>query len=191
MAPQRTLPDHDRCDTHARYLLSCADYEGLLAESAGGCQLCSFPAARMPQRKLYIDHDYRGDWAVRGLLCISCNSGLGAYLHPTPIGADEYLSNAWFLRKLAERSLTIGPDNCEPPPGSIVADHTGNRWLAAAPDEWWPLYSKKQRRTWDQMYRRCGPLNMQVVEFRSDLFKVGTAINGRTLAYAAMLPGAS
>jgi hypothetical protein len=161
----RTLPEHATCATHEHYLLSCADYEELLAESGGGCQICNFPADQMPQKRLYIDHDGHL-WAVRGLLCIRCNSGLGDYRHPTPDGAEEFLANAWYLRKLAERGLTL--DAPEPPPGSVVRDYRGAHWhrslTRSGSEHWAPIRGAIRRsRTWDQMYRLCGPLSMRVV----------------------------
>jgi hypothetical protein len=156
----RTLPDHATCATHQGYTLSCADYEELLAESKGGCFICGFPASRMPQRKLYIDHE-GWTWAVRGLLCISCNSGLGNYHHPTPAGADEYLANAWYLRKLAERGLPLKPE--EPTIGTIVRDHIGIHWHHGD-GGWTPLQGIQRTRTWTQMLALCGPLNMEVIQ---------------------------
>jgi hypothetical protein len=155
----RTLPDHGRCDTHEHYLLSCADYEELLAESSGGCQICGFPAARMPQQKLYIDHDgYL--WAVRGLLCISCNSGLGNYHHPTPAGADRYLANAWHLRKAAHLGVSL-TRHAEPGPDVVLVDHRDVRWSTSGDGRWWPDRGYRRYRSWDQLYRRCGPLRLR------------------------------
>lgn len=159
----RTLPEHATCATHEKYLLSCADYEDLLTESRSGCQMCGFPANKMPQKRLYIDHDHDGYvWGVRGLLCIRCNSGLGDPRQPAPAGADAYLANAWYLRKLAERGITL--DCPEPPVGAVIQDYRLIYWHHSGDDCWKPIYGTLSRqRTWDQMYRLCGPLSMRVV----------------------------
>jgi hypothetical protein len=166
VANSRTLPDHATCATHEHYLLNCVDYEELLAESRGGCQICSFPAAQMPQQKLYIDHQGY-EWAVRGLLCISCNSGIGNHDFQRgqwgrPDGASEYLANAWFLRKAAERGIDLA-DRSEPPAGTVTEDHKGIRWTTSGDGHWWPDRGHHRYRTWDQMYRHCGPLRLRTV----------------------------
>jgi hypothetical protein len=162
----RTLPAHDTCVNHEHYLLSCADYEELLAESKGGCFICGFPAEQMPQKRLYIDHEGH-EWAVRGLLCIRCNSGLGSYRHPTPTGAEDYLTNSWYRRKLAERGLSATPD--EPPVGAIIHDHRGTRWYYSPFEEsshhWIPLSGGAgQRRSWWQMQCLVSAMNMRVIQ---------------------------
>lgn len=163
MTEGRTLPSHATCTTHEHYLLSCADYEELLSESDGGCQICAFPAAKMPQQKLYIDHD-GWLWAVRGLLCISCNSAIGNHEFRKrpwgrPPGAAEFLANAWYLRKAAERGIDL-TNRSEPPPGTAMEDHRGIRWTSSGNGIWWPDRGYRRYRTWAQMYEHCGPLRM-------------------------------
>jgi hypothetical protein len=157
----RTLPEHATCTTHEHYLLSCADYEELLGESGGKCQICGFPASAMPQKRLYIDHEGHL-WGVRGLLCIRCNSALGDWRQGMPDGTDDYLANSWYVRKLAERGLSL--EDPEPAVGSIVQDYRGTYWHHADDDRWTSLRSAVTRsRTWEQMCRLCGPLCMRVV----------------------------
>ena len=51
------------------------EYETLLKAQNGRCAICG---TRLPKGSLVIDHSHKtGD--VRGLLCISCNTGLGMF----------------------------------------------------------------------------------------------------------------
>ena len=161
MTESRTLPEHATCATHEHYLLSCADYEELLTESRGGCQICGFPAGQMPQKRLYIDHG-RYIWCVRGLLCIRCNSGLDDPRQEPPEGSGQYLADAWYIRKLAERGLAM--DAPEPHVGAVVQDYRGVFWHHSGTDQWTSvLASITRKRTWEQMYRLCGALGMKVI----------------------------
>lgn len=65
---------HETCH-HRTYLLSCDQFEALLARAGGRCELCSVPASDVVDGKLRIDHEHRiGLHAVRGLLCPTCNA---------------------------------------------------------------------------------------------------------------------
>ena len=62
---------------HKHYSLSCEEFEDLLRRANHGCEICKRPGVETGHKKLFIDHDPRiGLWAVRGLLCASCNSKL-------------------------------------------------------------------------------------------------------------------
>lgn len=51
------------------------EYDRRLNEQGGGCAICGvFPA----ERALAVDHDHNTG-EVRGLLCFSCNTALGAF----------------------------------------------------------------------------------------------------------------
>lgn len=68
------MSQHAFCLTHRQYRLNCADFEELIARATGRCEICGLPAERNHRGKLAIDHDHLlGRWAVRGLLCLSCN----------------------------------------------------------------------------------------------------------------------
>lgn len=130
-AASQTLPSpveyrHGKCATHKIYALTCDTYDWLVAECGNRCQICGFPAADMPQKRLYIDHDYRGNWAVRDLLCIRCNSGIGEGHQNPPASPQQYLENAWFRRLVKERGISADP-RWRPPAGATILDHFGTR----------------------------------------------------------------
>lgn len=90
-----TAAAHPAC-THLGYALTCAEFDLLSARAAGCCERCATPAAR-----LQIDHDHAlGGWAVRGLVCHTCNSHLRLVDsgRVTPSARDRaYLDQAWHL----------------------------------------------------------------------------------------------
>jgi hypothetical protein len=59
-----------------KFGLTPAEYESKLAAQGGGCALCG--RAPAPGRQLDIDHDHKTG-AVRGLVCNTCNQGLGQF----------------------------------------------------------------------------------------------------------------
>lgn len=67
------------------YRMTVATYEAMLVEQHGCCSICGI-SAEVLDRRLSIDHDHsccpgvRSCGAcVRGLLCMSCNNGLGRF----------------------------------------------------------------------------------------------------------------
>lgn len=66
-----------------QYKMTVEDYEQLLFRQGGVCRICGTPPGK---RRLAIDHNHKccpefpicGE-CVRGLLCYSCNSGLGNF----------------------------------------------------------------------------------------------------------------
>lgn len=56
--------------------LTPRDYDEMLAQQGNGCYLCGGGPSRTPY--LHIDHDH-ATGVVRGLLCDSCNLGLGKF----------------------------------------------------------------------------------------------------------------
>jgi len=55
------------------YGLKLEDFDKLLIEQSGLCAICLSPL-----EKPYVDHDHRTK-KVRGLLCLTCNLGLGHF----------------------------------------------------------------------------------------------------------------
>ena len=59
-----------------KFGLTPVEYEAKLAAQGGGCALCGRQPG--PGRQLDIDHDHTSG-AVRGLICNTCNQGLGQF----------------------------------------------------------------------------------------------------------------
>lgn len=78
--PERTAM-HDRKKLMKRYGLTPDTYDELLAAQGGVCAICCGPPKGRPGvsgTSYHIDHDHTTG-AVRGLLCNTCNSGLGNF----------------------------------------------------------------------------------------------------------------
>jgi hypothetical protein len=149
------------CQAHEGYRLNCQQYEGLLQGSAGRCQICDFPAERMPQRKLYIDHGGApGSWPVRGLLCIRCNSRLERGI-PFNDAATAYLANAWYLRQLTAAGV---PLEGRPEPDGVVVDNFGNHWHRRWAQLWTRLDNRGRPRTWRDLNHDFGPFNLTALK---------------------------
>ena len=71
------------------YGISLADYEQMLADQNGVCKICGKPD---PDFALSVDHCHKTG-KVRGLLCGSCNFGLGKFYDSPNLlrRAAEYL----------------------------------------------------------------------------------------------------
>lgn len=83
------------------YGITRADYEALLAKQSGACAICCKTLLR--GKASHVDHDHachpgkRGcPSCVRGLLCVTCNTGLGSFRDNPDllVAASEYL-NTW------------------------------------------------------------------------------------------------
>ena len=61
----------------ARYRITPEDYSKLLVEQHYSCAICDGPPNGKGNR-LHIDHDHETN-EIRGLLCHSCNTGLGLF----------------------------------------------------------------------------------------------------------------
>lgn len=72
-----------------RFGISESEYNGLLSEQRGGCALCG---GKNGERRLAVDHCHQTG-AVRGLLCLGCNTALGHMGDSLPLlqKAMEYL----------------------------------------------------------------------------------------------------
>ena len=58
------------------YGITPSDFEDMAKEQGGVCAICGRAPAGKKRRVLSVDHDYPTG-AVRGLLCVRCNSCLG------------------------------------------------------------------------------------------------------------------
>ena len=64
-----------------KYNLTEQELEHIANTQGNQCAICSTPASEL-KRGLFIDHDHKTG-KVRGLLCHSCNLGLGNFLDDT------------------------------------------------------------------------------------------------------------
>jgi len=85
---------HETC-RHKVYRLDCVEFDALIQRARDRCEICGTTGPATKSGKLYIDHDpYLGNWAVRGLLCNSCNNRLEVNNVFRPEAA-LYLARAW------------------------------------------------------------------------------------------------
>ena len=54
------------------------DYERMFREQGGKCAICSAMEPGHSRTKFCVDHDHKSG-AVRGLLCVDCNTTLGKF----------------------------------------------------------------------------------------------------------------
>lgn len=58
------------------YGISLADYDRMYEEQDGACAICRLPQNSKRNTRFCVDHDH-DTGCVRGLLCDSCNRGIG------------------------------------------------------------------------------------------------------------------
>jgi hypothetical protein len=79
-AEYRLRPERKRAmrDLYYRrtYGISADEFDRLLDEQHGACAICRTRPER--EASMHVDHDHESG-AVRGLLCLSCNQGLGQF----------------------------------------------------------------------------------------------------------------
>jgi hypothetical protein len=103
---------HASCQ-HQAYRLTCGDYDALVKRAGNKCEICRTPGIETRRGILCIDHDPRyGYFAVRGLLCDSCNHVMGRVdrgLRHGDARTYEYCQNAWFVGVLKQRYISTPP----------------------------------------------------------------------------------
>lgn len=62
----------------SKYRITAADYDALLAQQDGACAICDADAPGTSHGFWHVDHCHTGG-QVRGLLCSTCNTGLGSF----------------------------------------------------------------------------------------------------------------
>jgi hypothetical protein len=76
-----------------KYHLTYQEYQKLLKKQHGRCALCGSKVSGDGRTsRLFIDHDHKTG-EIRGLLCVTCNSGLGFFRENPDLlrKATEYL----------------------------------------------------------------------------------------------------
>ena len=163
----KTLPEHNRCDNHRKYRLSCQQLEDLIERSGQQCEICQTPSARTSWGRLHIDH-CGPQWAVRGLLCGNCNIQLEDDKAGSP-EARNYLANAWWEQRCAAIGVptTLRP---EPPIGSAIRNQFGTIYIRYN-DYLWDAPRQNGRNAptmqWDRLYRSYGPHNLAPFDLRA------------------------
>ncbi len=70
-------PDQSRFyNLKYNYGITYEEFKDLEQRQENSCAICKKPEHLTPQSRLHIDHDHETG-KVRGLLCMSCNTGLG------------------------------------------------------------------------------------------------------------------
>jgi len=150
------LPPRCGYCAHRNYLMSCEDFDTLVAHYEDRCGICRRAGHETTHGFLCIDHNpFVGRWAVRGLLCGTCNARLSID-HAWRPEAVAYLADPWYLRRFAELGLSVDL-SAEPPPGSAIAAG-GHQWHRT--QHGWECQSRNGPRavhSWDQLHRRYGP----------------------------------
>lgn len=80
-----------------KYKLSSDELDRIFAEQSGKCAICRRELLKEPgdrRKSAHIDHDH-ATGAVRGLLCMNCNLGIGSLME----SAELLDSAAAYLRK--------------------------------------------------------------------------------------------
>lgn len=72
--PEQAKRNRRRSQLKKKYGMTEADYDRMFMRQRGLCAMCSLPPAE--GKVLAIDHDH-DTGKIRGLLCGSCNTGLG------------------------------------------------------------------------------------------------------------------
>lgn len=94
-----------------KYNLSISDYDAMEQEQGGLCALCHRPEmtteSGKAKRRLSVDHDHHTG-AVRALLCITCNIGLGSFMDDPELldAAASYLRHH---RAIANQLESVEP----------------------------------------------------------------------------------
>ena len=72
--------EHAKWRAHIRKTLGIEpqDYEKLFVEQKGKCAICGTDNPGGNRKRFCVDHCHDTD-RIRGLLCVSCNSGLGYF----------------------------------------------------------------------------------------------------------------
>lgn len=81
-------------NTRRKYGLEPEQYQLMLKEQAGVCVICKQPSS--DGKRLPVDHEHDSK-RVRGLLCSSCNNGLGRFKDNPALlrAAADYLERAY------------------------------------------------------------------------------------------------
>lgn len=170
---------HENC-RHREYRLTCLQYDRLLTRAAGRCEICAKPDHENCFGKLFIDHVTKlGKWAVRGLLCRTCNGNLHYPSRWRP-EIDAYHANAFYLTLAAEAGVyDLSPP--EPPVWTVLSDHAHRPWRRE-PEGWWPHHPRAELiapRSWASLLYLTGAHNLRPSQLPTDVPPLGDGPIGR------------
>ena len=85
----KSVVDRARRDSHLKktYGISLAEYDEMLEEQGNGCAICG-TSPEKNGRRLDVDHCHTTG-KIRGLLCHSCNLGIGKFKDNPDLLAEE------------------------------------------------------------------------------------------------------
>lgn len=75
---QQKNPAKRKAQRLRKFGLTLAEFESMLALQGGGCAICGHADRSIPNFFPVVDHCHKTG-AVRGLLCMNCNMGLGKF----------------------------------------------------------------------------------------------------------------
>lgn len=87
--PERASAIRREYRYQTKYGISTEDYEQMLRAQDGKCAICG---ASPGKHRLSVDHNHETG-AVRALLCISCNTGVGYFERPIAVAIRDYLES--------------------------------------------------------------------------------------------------
>jgi len=102
---ESALDKYHASHAHRSYGMSCDQFDDLYRSASGRCEICGVRGEDTPTSRLFIDHDQAvGYYAVRGLLCNSCNTLLGIRGGGFTVAAEAYLTaKSWHVGRLMRR----------------------------------------------------------------------------------------
>jgi hypothetical protein len=169
---QHERPPKGKC-AHRNYSMTCAEFDVLKAAYGDACAICGRLGPETRHGFLVIDHDpHFGYWAVRGLLCSTCNSRIMDGVAFNEASA-AYLADPWWRRWFAE--LGVETDMLpEPGLGAVVRGeryrytHTKKGWECPS---LWHCWGKLM--TWRGLYAVYGPRKLTIDSGQLALADVG------------------
>lgn len=84
-------------DLLRRHGITVEEYESMFTAQSGACAICRTESS---PRGLFVDHDHRSG-RVRGLLCSTCNTGLGMFSDDAGLLEDAM----YYLRRHVDKQL--------------------------------------------------------------------------------------
>lgn len=96
-------------DVHRAYLLkqkyglTLSDYDELIGKQEGRCAICGTDQPNCHHKRFVVDHNHHTN-EVRGLLCSTCNTGLGNFFDnpETLLKAAQYLYTNGYYGKTSK-----------------------------------------------------------------------------------------